>query len=282
MSNRVVNGIKMPYVGFGTADLCGDVKEIVKNAIQVGYTLIDTASVYGSEQMIGEAVEELILQKRIKREQLIIQSKLDPNRNGYEQTLECFAESLDNLKTNYLDVYFIHWPVPRGNEENYKEKNIDTWKAFEKLYKDGKVRAIGVCNFLERHILQIEKECQIPPMITQLELHPGYQQRGLVNFCKERGMFIEAWSPMGRGILNKEPFIEMAENYDKNIGQLALRWGIEKGYMPITRTSSKEHATTNLDLLNFSINKDDMKLLDDLNTNDGYDKIWSYKRQQMY
>ena len=232
--------------------------------------------------MIGEAVEELIQQKKIKRNQLVIQSKLDPNRHGYEQTLECFAESLEKLKTNYLDVYLIHWPVARGNEENYKEKNLDTWKAFEKLYNEGKVRAIGVCNFLERHILQIEKECQIPPMITQLELHPGYQQRGLVDFCRERGMFIEAWSPMGRGILNREPFFEMAENYDKNIGQLALRWGIEKGYMPITRTSSKEHAKTNLKLLDFSISDNDMKILDDLNTNDGYDKIWSYKRQQMY
>lgn len=274
--------INLPQIGFGTADLGSETQAAVIEALSCGYRLIDTARAYDSEQAVGNAVAKLCNEGMIKREDIIVQTKLSPAVSGYYQTLDDFQRSLESLQMDYIDVYFIHWPVIRGNEQNYRDKNIETWQAFEKLHQEKKVRALGVCNFLERHLIDILDHCSIAPAIHQLELHPGYQQKGLVRFSKEHGMCIEAWSPMGRGILDQPQFLEMAENYHKNIGQLALRWSCEQGYIPLTRSSNKEHMKSNRDIFDFEMKDEDLQILDALNTNNGYMDIWSYKRQQMY
>lgn len=282
MNYALPNGIRIPNIGFGTADLRGNVKEIIKCAVRCGYRLIDTAAVYGSEEHIGDALQELERDGEIQRKELFLETKIDPSQRSYEAVLESFQHTLERLRTEYVDVLLIHWPVPRGSEDTYQEENREIWRAFETLYREGRVHAIGVCNFLERHLLQILEMCVIAPMLNQLELHPGYQQRGLVRFCREHGLLIEAWSPMGRGILNRPEFQTMAASYKKNIGQLALRWSVENNYIPLTRSSTPVHIASNLDIFDFALRGQDKQFLNELNTNDGHMDIWSYRRQQMY
>lgn len=278
----LANGIPIPKLGFGTAGLDGDITNLVKTAIRSGWRLIDTAAVYGSEEAIGRALQELLASGEIRREDLFLQTKIDHHKHGYHAAKREFQRALESLQVNYLDLYLIHWPVPRGSEKTYREENIETWQAFEELYRAGRIRAIGVCNFLERHLLQITENCSIVPMVNQLELHPGYQQRGLVRFCRERGIVLEAWSPMGRGILNRPEYCQMAARYGKDIGQLALRWSIESGYIPITRSSTPGRIASNLEVFDFQLTSEDQALIDGLNSSSDHLDIWSYDYQQMY
>ena len=268
-------------VGFGTADLAEDAEDAVYTALTHGYRLIDTARAYGSESAVGKALKRICSDGVHKRENYIIQTKLMPGVVGYENVLNDFEQSLNNLGTDYIDVYFIHWPVNRGSERTYHHENVEIWKAFEHLYETGKVKRLGVCNFLERHLKDILDNCIVKPTVHQLEIHPGYQQIGLVEYSQKLGMDIEAWSPMGRGELNGETYTDIANRYRCNIGQLALKWSLQKGYVPLSRSKTKEHIINNR-ILDFSISKEDMNKIDELNTNTNYLDIWSYRRQQMY
>ncbi len=272
----------LPAIGFGTADLAGPAERIVLEAISAGHRLIDTARVYGSEEGVGLAAEEAVRRGIVRREELFLETKLAPDRHGYHEALRDFEEALERMRTDYLDMFMLHWPVARGSEDDYREKNIAAWQALTELKQKGRVRHIGVCNFLERHLLQLTDAGLPLPEVNQLELHPGFQQRGLVRFCRERGMAIEAWSPMGRGILKTPEFEAMAARYGKDVGQLALRWSIQKGFVPLTRSSDPEHIAHNLEIFDFEIGPQDTEKLDALNTNTDHQDIWSYKRQQMY
>ena len=272
----------LPCVGFGTADLNGSVADIVLAAIREGHRLIDTAQVYGSEDGVGQAVRQASSEGLICRDSLFIESKLAPDRHGYHEAIAGFDESLNRLGVDYIDMYMLHWPVARGSEDDYREKNVAAWQAFTELKAKGRIRHLGVCNFLERHLLQLTDAGLSLPEVNQLEIHPGFQQRGLVRFCREKGMAIEAWSPMGRGILRKPEFEAIADGYGKDSGQLALRWSIQHGFVPLTRSSNVGHIRGNLKVFDFSINDEDMKCLNGLNTNTEHQDIWSYKRQQMY
>lgn len=274
--------LSLPPIGFGTADLSTPVEEAVWDAVRCGYRLIDTAPVYGSEEGVGKAIRRAEECGLANRSELLLETKLPPNRHGYYEAFDSLNESLERLQTDYIDVYLIHWPVPRGDEETYREKNIAAWQAFVEMKKQRKVRHIGVCNFLERHLLQLMESGLSCPEINQLELHPGFQQRGLVRFCKERGILIEAWSPMGRGLLQTPEFEAMAASYGKTSGQLALRWSVQKSFLPLSRSSSRVHMEQNLQIFDFQIRPADLKKLDALNTPDNHQDIWSYRRQQMY
>ena len=274
--------LSLPPIGFGTADLSTPVEEAVWDAVRCGYRLIDTAPVYGSEEGVGKAIRRAEECGLANRSELLLETKLPPNRHGYYEAFDSLNESLERLQTDYIDVYLIHWPVPRGDEETYREKNIAAWQAFEEMKKQRKVRHIGVCNFLERHLLQLMESGLSCPEINQLELHPGFQQRGLVRFCKERGILIEAWSPMGRGLLQTPEFEAMVASYGKTSGQLALRWSVQKSFLPLSRSSSRVHMEQNLQIFDFQIRPADLKKLDALNTPDNHQDIWSYRRQQMY
>ena len=274
--------INIPEIGFGTYDLQGDDRQIVLGAINSGFRLIDTARVYGSEMGVGYAIREAVDRGIINRSDLFIQTKLAPNMHGYYATLSCFEESINELQMDYIDMHLIHWPVSRGNEYDYREKNIESWQAFSELKKRGLVKHIGVCNFLERHLINLIDSGYGCPEVNQLELHPGYQQIGLVNFCRERDIVIEAWSPLGRGILDDTKYNEMAKKYNKNVGQLALRWSVQNGFIPLTRSSNCSRIKSNIDIFDFEITQEDIEEINTLNSNDNYQKIWSYKRQQMY
>ena len=279
------NGLIIPQIGFGTADLVGDdaeMSELIYQAIKAGHRLIDTAQVYGSEHAVGTAVKRSIDEGIVSRDELFIQTKYVQTNDSYHDALARYEKSINTMQLEYLDMYLIHWPVPRGLESCYREQNLATWKAFEELKREGRVRYIGVCNFLERHLLHIMDACSDMPVVNQLELHPGFQQKGLVMFCRERGIEIEAWSPMGRGILRHEDYIKIAQKYGKDIGQLALRWSLENHFTPLTRSSDPKHIKNNLNVFDFQIDSNDMEALDQLNSNENHLDIWSYRRQMMY
>lgn len=277
-----LNGHPVPSVGFGTADLEDHVEASVEAAIRAGYRLIDTARVYGSEEGVGRAIAKCIAEGIVTREDLFVQTKLDPACHSYEGVLNSFRRSQKALGLSYVDQYLIHWPVPRGQERECYVANREAWRAFETLYDNGAVRMLGVCNFLERHLADLMENSRIQPMTNQLEIHPAFQQCGLVRYCRKLGMYIQAWSPMGRGCLKNEKWKTRATDYGKDVGQLALRWSVEHGFIPLARSSSFEHIQSNLDIFDFRLKQKDLDELDAMNTCDQHMDIWAYKRQQMY
>jgi len=276
------NGTKIPQIGFGTADIEIDSEDATEQAIRAGYRLIDTARIYGSEAGIGKAIKKCISAGICTRDELFIQTKLDPAKHSYDGAIESFNESIDTLGLSYVDQFLIHWPVPRGAENDYFMRNIEVWKAFEDLYKHNKTRAIGVSNFLERHCIDILDNCKISPMTNQIEIHPAYQQCGLVRFCRNKGMLIQAWSPMGRGLLQTQEWLSVAKKYNKNTGQILLRWSIEHEFIPLPRSSNTGRISSNIKIFDFKLDSIDVEKLDNMNTCDQYVDIWSYKRQMMY
>ena len=209
-SIQLCNGIYIPSIGFGTSLITGEeCVEVIKKAIYVGYKHIDTASAYENEIEIGKAIKE----SKINREDLFITSKVWKDSMGYENTLKSFENSLKNLDLEYIDLFLIHWP----NNRNKKLTN-DTWKALEKLYKDGKVKAIGVSNFLKHHLEDLLVDCEIIPMVNQIEFHPGLTRKETIDFCNKNNIVVEAWAPLGKGkMLTNEVLINIAKRYNKKL-----------------------------------------------------------------
>ncbi len=253
------NGIKIPCVGFGTWKLpnAQSTVDIVKAAIDCGYRHIDTAYAYQNELSVGKAVRECGL----KRSELFITSKLDNPDHGYEKTMNEFDMTMSNLGIDYLDLYLIHWPIPLAYRDCWKEMNEGTWKAFEELYQEGKIKAIGVSNFLEHHIDALLETASIAPMVDQLELHPQYPQRDAVNYCKEKRIILEAWSPLIKGQMDHPILKELARKYGKTAAQILLRWSIQHGFLPLPKTSSKERMQENADIFDFDLTPDDIEAM---------------------
>jgi diketogulonate reductase-like aldo/keto reductase len=252
------NGVKMPYLGLGVYD-CSDGKEVINAvtwALETGYRHIDTASLYGNEKGVGKAIREI----GIPREEVFVVSKVWNSDQGYENTLHAFEVSMDKLQLEYLDLYLIHWPV--------QGKFVDTWKAMEYLYRKGKIKAIGLSNFLERHIEEILKEADVTPMVNQMEFHPYLIQQGLMRYCKEQGIQYEGWSPFMRGrVFEIDLLRQLSGKYHKNIAQVVLRWHLQKGVIAIPKSSRKERIISNADVFDFEISRQDMSLIDDLDRN---------------
>ncbi|WP_317046370.1 aldo/keto reductase [Marinilabilia rubra] len=227
----LANGVKMPLLGLGvfkSAD--GDeVQNAIKYASDAGYRLIDTASVYGNEKGVGEAISEL----SVPREELFVTSKVWNSDQGYDKTLQAFDLSLSKLKLDYLDMYLIHWPV--------NGKYLDTWKAMEKLYKEGRVKAIGVSNFLQHQLEDIIDNTSVIPMLNQIEHHPWLTQPDLVSFCESRKIQVQAWAPLMQGkIFDIKLFGQLAEKYGKSPAHIVIRWNLQKGIAVIPK-SVKQH-----------------------------------------
>ena len=252
------NGVKMPYLGLGVYD-CNDGKEVINAihwALDAGYRHIDTAALYGNEIGVGIAVREY----DISREEVFVVSKVWNSDQGYEETLEAFETSMNKLQLGYLDLYLIHWPV--------KGKFPDTWTAMEELYKAGRIKAIGISNFLERHIEELLKTSEIIPMVNQVEFHPYLVQQNLIDYCKDKGIQYEGWSPFMRGkIFEIDLFRKLSERYKKSIAQLVLRWNLQKGVIAIPKSAQKDRIILNADIFDFELSIDDMKLIDDLDRN---------------
>lgn len=253
------NGVKMPGFGLGVYKVDdGKVAiESVKAAIQHGYRSIDTASFYDNEVGVGKGIKE----SGIPREEIFVTSKVWNDDQGYESTLQAFETSMKKLDLGYLDLYLIHWPV----KGLYKE----TWKALEKLYDDGKVRAIGVSNFNINHLETILSDCKIKPVINQVEYHPHLTQVELHEFCKRENIQLEAWSPLKRGALLEEPTIsEIAKKYQKSVAQVILRWDLQNGVVTIPKSVTKHRIMENANLFDFTLTDEDMDRMNSLNIND--------------
>ncbi|WP_163580333.1 aldo/keto reductase [Gracilibacillus saliphilus] len=252
------NGVKMPWFGLGVflVEEGEEVYNSVKWALEHGYKSIDTAAVYGNEEGVGKAIKD----SGIPREELFITSKLWNGDQGYEETLQAFETSLNKLGLEYLDLYLIHWPVPELNK--YKE----SWKAMEKLYNDGKIRAIGVSNFKEHHLEDLISEAQVAPMVNQVEYHPHLQQRSLHEFCKQHNIQLEAWSPLKQGkILDDPTLTDIAKRHGKSTAQVILRWDLQQEVVTIPKSVKQHRIQDNADVFDFELTEEEMKLIQDMN-----------------
>lgn len=250
------NGIEIPYIGYGTYKVVGkDSKECIKMALEAGYRYLDTASFYGNEAELGQAVRE----SGIPREEIFIASKAWRDEMGYDQVKKAFYRTLELMQMDYLDLYLIHWPLPDADCDNWKELNVATWTAMEELYEEGKVRAIGVSNFFPHHLLNLFDNCKVKPVINQLEFHPGYTQDATVQFCQEHDILVQAWSPMGRMSVMHEPLLQnLAEKYQVSPVQLCLKYALQRNVHPLPKSSSMERMKENMDLFRFEISEEDM------------------------
>lgn len=254
------NGVKMPWLGFGVFKVQEgeEVVNSVKTAIEVGYRSIDTAAIYRNEEGVGKAIAE----SNVPREKLFVTTKVWNGDHGYESTLAAFETSLNKLGLDYLDLYLIHWPVPS------KGLYVETWKALEKLYKDGRVRAIGVSNFNVNHLENLLANCEIKPMVNQVEYHPVFNQKELHDFCKKNEIQLEAWSPLMQGSLLNDPvLVEIANKYNKSTAQVILRWDIQTGVVTIPKSIKPHRITENADIFDFELTQEDLQQISTLNQN---------------
>lgn len=257
---RLNNNIEIPVIGFGTWQIEDGEKVIqaVLTAIDEGYRHIDTAFFYHNEKGIGQAIK----QAPIKRDELFITTKVWNTDRGYEQTLKAFETSLHNLQLDYIDLYLIHWPANATQFENWKQINAETWKALEKLYKEGKVKAIGVCNFMVDHLEALLESSEIKPMINQIEFHPGHTQNEVVAFCKQNDILVEAWSPIGQGkILDNELLLNIAQKHNVNVGQLCIQFALQQSILPLPKSVTPINIKNNLHLPEFKISDEDLDLI---------------------
>ena len=263
----LANGTKIPVLGFGTwqsAD--GDVAyQAVKWALDAGYRHIDTAAVYGNEASVGRAIKD----SGIPRESLFITSKLWNDAHTYESALKALDVSLNKLGLDYLDLYLIHWPNPASikatGEEAWQSANAETWRAFEDAYTAGKVKAIGVSNFQIHHLEVLTHTQNIAPMVNQNFLNPSDQQVALVAYNAAHNILNEAYSPLGTGkLINLPQVSSLSEKYNKSIPQILIRWSLDKGFLPLPKSTHESYIQANADVFDFSLTTEDIAALDAL------------------
>lgn len=255
------NNLFINSLGYGTWRTSdADAEAAVCEAVKCGYRLIDTAAIYGNEKGIGRGIKSC----GVSRNELFVTSKLWNSERGYDKTMKAFEQTLSDLDTDYLDLYLIHWPANRLQSEDPDAVNLSTWRAFTKLYKEGRIKAIGVSNFLPHHLAPL-METEIQPMINQIEYHPGYIQTDTVNYCKENGIALEAWSPLGRGNIFTEPtLLTLAEKYNKTVAQICIRFAIDSGVIPLPKSVTPERIKENFNVFDFSLSKEDIKKIEQM------------------
>lgn len=256
---KLNNGVEMPGMGLGVFQVENDATaEIVKNAIEVGYRSIDTAAIYGNEAGVGEGIKQALASTGLKREDLFITTKVWNTGLSHAETVAAYEESLQKLGLDYLDLYLIHWPG--------KNKYAESWRALEDLYKEGKIKAIGVCNFNISHLQDLLKTARVTPVINQVEFHPRLQQLALRTFCQERNIQLEAWAPLMQGGLLEDPTIaKIAEKYGKSNAQVILRWDIQNGVVTIPKSVRKERMIQNADIFDFSLTDEELQVINAMN-----------------
>ncbi|MGT2716689.1 aldo/keto reductase [Streptococcus respiraculi] len=251
------NGLTIPALGFGTY-LSKDGDEVynaVRKALEVGYRHIDTAAFYGNEESIGRAIKD----SGIAREELYITTKLWNDAHGYEEAKAAFALSMEKLQLDYLDLYLIHWPNPAGIRDRWQEANAAAWRGMEELVAEGKIRSIGVSNFMVRHMDELLKTATIIPAVNQIRLAPGVYQEEIVEYCREKNIVIEAWSPLGRGELFNHPtMLALAEKYGKTVAQVALAWSWAQGFLPLPKSVTDSRIVENLDFEDIALSEEDI------------------------
>lgn len=263
--------IKIPEIFCGTdyRDLNNDTKaeDLIYEAVKTGFRGFDTAWMYRSELTISRALNRCYSEGVVKREDLFIQTKAPYNRLGYNCTLEAFEEQLKNLGTDYVDAYFVHHPL--RNLENWEDLLIDTWRAMEKLYDEGKIKYLGISNFLTHHFDFLMSKARIKPSICQIQVHPQHQQTEMRKICEANDVVVEAWSPLFMGNLCSSPIInQIAKKYDKSAAQVILNWHKNRKIIPITKMESKEMIEQNLHSFDFKLDNNDLFVLDDMDHGD--------------
>ncbi|MFJ8235784.1 aldo/keto reductase [Ureibacillus sp. NPDC094379] len=256
------NGVKMPWFGLGVfkVEEGPELVNAVKSAIKSGYRSVDTAAIYGNEVGVGKGIQEGLKEAGIAREDLFVTSKVWNSDLGYEATIAAYEQSLEKLGLEYLDLYLIHWPV----EGKYK----DAWRALETLYKEGRVKAIGVSNFHIHHLEELMKDAEIKPMIDQVEYHPRLSQKELQAFCQKNGIQLEAWSPLMQGqLLDNEVLQEIANKHHKSVAQIILRWDLQNGVVTIPKSTKEHRIIENADIFDFELTREEMERIDALNQN---------------
>lgn len=256
------NGVKMPWLGLGVfkVEEGQELVNAVKTAITHGYRSIDTAAIYGNEVGVGQGVRQAMAETGVARENLFITSKVWNSELGYETTIAAYEESLTKLGVDYLDLYLIHWPVAG--------KFKDAWRALETLYKEGRVKAIGVSNFQIHQLEDLMKDAEINPMVNQVEYHPRLTQKELQAYCQQHEIQLEAWSPlMQGGLLNNTELQEIAGNYGKSVAQVILRWDLQNGVITIPKSTKEHRIAENATVFDFEVTTEDMARIDSLNEN---------------
>ncbi|HCM34266.1 MULTISPECIES: aldo/keto reductase [Chryseobacterium] len=268
------NGVDIPALGFGVWQM-EDLKECenaVIKAIQTGYRMIDTAAIYQNETAVGTAVKN----SGVDRDELFITSKVWVQDHGYEKAKSAFQRTLNRLQMDYLDMYLIHWPY--GDF-------LGTWKALEELYKEGKIKAIGVCNFTVEKLEELKANSTVLPVINQIELHPVFQQKELQVYDRENNIITQPWSPLGNGntnLLSNAELKAIAEKYNKTVAQVILRWHLQEGFVVIPKSVTPSRIEENFNVFDFELTADEMNVVRSLDTGkrlffDPKDPEWEQK-----
>ena len=254
------NGVGIPCLGYGTFKTPDGAETVnaVKNALACGYRHIDTAQAYHNEASVGAAIKE----SGIARDEVFLCTKIWVTNTGYDKTLSSFETSLKDLQTDYVDLLLIHWPESKEYRDRYVEVNNDTWRAFERLYEEKSVRAIGVSNFLPHHLEPLLKSANVAPMVDQIERHPYLHQDETVEYCEKHGILVEAWSPLGQGNVLKDPVLQkIADKYHKSTAQVCIRWNLDRGILPLPKSLNPDRMKQNMDVFDFALDDEDRKAI---------------------
>ena len=257
------NGNQIPMVGLGTWQITDrDVMaEVISAGYREGYRLIDAAAAYTNEIAIAKAIAGA----GIPREELFLSNKVWNTSRGFEAVQEACRKSLKKFKTEYFDLYLIHWPASMKLYPDWEEINADTWRGMEQLYKDGLVRNIGVCNFKVHHLDALRKTASILPMVNQIEMHPGLNQDDILDYCNQANIVVEASSPLGNGqILQNSIIREIAEHHGVSVAQVCLRWGIQRGVVVIPKTANIVRLHENMNVFNFELSAEEIQRIEDI------------------
>ncbi|MBO5197165.1 MAG: aldo/keto reductase [Lachnospiraceae bacterium] len=252
------DGTKIPCIGFGTWQAKeGDIAvTAVRTALEAGYRHIDTAACYGNEDSVGKGIRE----SGVPREDIYITTKLWNTVRGYNETIEAFHESRNKLGLEYLDLYLIHWPNPANFRDRWEWANAESWRAMEDLVKQGYIRSIGVSNFRPHHLEALAKTANTRPAVNQIRLCPGEVPLTNVNYCRERDILLEAYSPLGTGKIFSVPeMTELADKYGKTVAQICIRFSLQMGFLPLPKSVTPERIADNTKVFDFELSKEDVE-----------------------
>ena len=254
MKIALASGTQIPAIGFGVWRAKDATKDAVLWALKHGYRHIDTAMIYGNEEAVGQAIKE----SGIDRSELFITTKVWTSDIREGKVKEAIEISLKKLQLDYVDLYLIHWAV-----DGY----VDTYLEMEELYKEGKIKAIGVANFRKHHLETLMEKAHILPMVDQVEINPQFHDDEIYTYCKAKGIVIEAYSPLGSGACLDQPVIQqLADQHGKSIAQIILRWHVQNGIIPLPKSVHEDRIAQNIDIFDFTLSKEEMKTIDALNT----------------